>query len=299
MTLNLNATSHWWVGALVWFNFELEYQKGHDNTVADMLSWVLTRLDPDAVRSILDGVAIGAAHQAEVHNPAIAKGDLNVEKEVHVASGHVLVQMHVTDWAKAQREDPMLSAVLDWPKAQYKTDLKAHLAEYTPSEEGQMILRNWQNFVILQEVLYLCSMPKGKTEDLLLFVVPNAHRVAVLNECHRDPGHQGHNHYLSLLWECFWWPGMINQMQQSITSSMHCLQHEGNLPKVPLHPIVATTLLDLLHVDFTSIEMTMDLNQPPRVTNFLVFQNHFMKHVMVYVIPNLWGPSQAPEWLGC
>ena len=39
-------------------------------------------------------------------------------------------------------------------------------------------------------------MPKGKTKDLLLFVVPTAHQVIT----HRDPGHQGHNHTLSLLW---------------------------------------------------------------------------------------------------
>ena len=79
---------------------------------------------------------------------------------------------------------------------------------------------------------------------------------------------------------------MINQMQQSIKSCMHCLQHKGNLPKVPLHPIVATAPLDLLHVDFTSIEITMELNKLPRVANILVFQDHFTKHVLVYVIPN-------------
>ena len=49
MTPNLEATSHWWVGALVQFNFELEYQKGHDNTVVDMLSQVTTQLNPDTV----------------------------------------------------------------------------------------------------------------------------------------------------------------------------------------------------------------------------------------------------------
>ena len=79
---------------------------------------------------------------------------------------------------------------------------------------------------------------------------------------------------------------MINQMQQSIKSYMHCLQHEGNLPKVPLHPIVVTTPLELLHVDFTIIEMTMELNQPPRVANVLMFQDHFTKHIMAYVTPN-------------
>ena len=42
--------------------------------------------------------------------------------------------------------------------------------------------------------------------------------------------------------------------------------------------------MDLLH--FTSIEMTMELNRSPKVTNVLVFQDHFTKHVMVYVTPN-------------
>ena len=67
---------------------------------------------------------------------------------------------------------------------------------------------------------------------------------------------------------------------------MHCLQHEGNLPKVHLHLIVATTPLDLLHVDFTSIETTMELNKLPRVANILVFQDHFTKHVLAYVTPD-------------
>ena len=62
---------------------------------------------------------------------------------------------------------------------------------------------------------------------------------------------------------------MIIQMQQSIKSCVHGLQHEGNLPKVPLHLIVATAPLDLLHIDFTSIEMTMELNQLARVANIL------------------------------
>ena len=47
----------------------------------------------------------------ETHNPAKVEGDDNLEQEVRVTAGHVLVQMHVTNWAEAQREDPMLSMV--------------------------------------------------------------------------------------------------------------------------------------------------------------------------------------------
>ena len=53
-----------------------------------------------------------------------------------------------------------------------------------------------------------------------------------------------------------------------------------------LCPIVATTPLDLLHVDFTSIETTLELNQSPRVANVLVFQDHFMKHMLAYMTPD-------------
>ena len=42
MTPNLDVTGHQWVGVLVHFSFEMEYQKGHDNTVADVLSQVTT-----------------------------------------------------------------------------------------------------------------------------------------------------------------------------------------------------------------------------------------------------------------
>ena len=92
------------------------------------------------MRSILNGVALGAVHWVEVHNPAIVDSDHCLEQELHVIAGCALVQMYVTDWAEAQRQDPVLSAVLDWLKAKKETDSKALLAEHASSEEGQMIL---------------------------------------------------------------------------------------------------------------------------------------------------------------
>ena len=43
----------------------------------------------------------------------------------------------------------------------------------------------------------------------------------------------------------------------------------------PLHLIVSTAPMDLLHVDFTSIETTMEPNRLPKVTNVLLFQVPF------------------------
>ena len=116
--------------------------------------------------------------------------------------------------------------------------------------------------------------------------MPKAHQTATLNGCHQDAGHQGHDHTLSLLQECLWWPRMAKQMTQTIRACTHCLQYEGGFPKAPLCPIVATAPLDLLHVDLTSIETTLEPNKSTRVTNVLVFQDHFMKHMLACVTPD-------------
>ena len=79
---------------------------------------------------------------------------------------------------------------------------------------------------------------------------------------------------------------MAKQMGQVIKTCRHCLQYKGGTPKTPLCPIVAMAPLDLLHVNFTSIETTVELDKSPRVANVLVFQDHFTKYVLAYVTPN-------------
>ena len=83
------------------------------------------RLDPDTMKSILDRDTLGTAYQAEVHDPATVEDDHHLEHKVRVTADHALVQMQVTDWAETQKEDLMLNAVLNWLKAEKKTDLKS------------------------------------------------------------------------------------------------------------------------------------------------------------------------------
>ena len=51
-------------------------------------------------------------------------------------------------------------------------------------------------------------------------------------------------------------------------------------------PTILSAPLELLHIEFTSIETMMELDQPPNIVNILVFCNHFMKHVMAYMTSN-------------
>ena len=85
--------------------------------MADVLSWITTHLDPDTVRLVLDRITLRADQRVECQDPTVVKGDHYMEKEVHVAAGWVLVQMHMTDWAEAQKEDSVLSTVSEWLEA--------------------------------------------------------------------------------------------------------------------------------------------------------------------------------------
>ena len=69
-------------------------------------------------------------------------------------------------------------------------------------------------------------------------------------------------------------------------SCVQCIQYEGISAKAPMWPIIVTTPLDLLHVDFTSTETMMELDQLPNMMNLLVFCDHITKHIMAYVNPD-------------
>ena len=48
-------------------------------------------------------------------------------------------------------------------------------------------------------------------------------------------------------------------------------------------PIRAHALLELIHIDFTSVELTMEFNKPPSIKNVLVITDHFMHYALAVV----------------
>ena len=63
----------------------------------------------------------------------------------------------------------------------------------------------------------------------------------------------------------------------------HCQAFKGEVPRAPLCPIQVYALLELVHLDYTSIESMMELNKPPVVKNVLVMTNHFMRYALAVV----------------
>ena len=67
-TPNLDAIGHWWVATLARYNMTIEYLKGADKKVADILSRVPQRLDPEAVTVLLNHARTSNIPRAEADN---------------------------------------------------------------------------------------------------------------------------------------------------------------------------------------------------------------------------------------
>ena len=121
---------------------------------------------------------------------------------------------------------------------------------------------------------------------MLVFVVPGLKRQAAIDGCHRYLGHQGRDRTLSLLRERFWWPGMAQRMMMSIRNCPKCRIFEAKPQIPPMEPILCTEPLDLVHIDYVSMEITVGVTEKPVVKNVLVVEDHFTRFTQAYVTNN-------------
>ena len=115
-------------------------------------------------------------------------------------SVRISTQMHVTDWAEAQHEDPEIVAAMDWcclnkkksePWTKQLAKLKSRLGSKKNTPEGMSILQNADKLTLCGGLLYYRYKPKHLIEEVKCFVVPRAHRRTAIDDCHHDTSHQG------------------------------------------------------------------------------------------------------------
>ena len=147
-----------------------------------------------------------------------------------------------------------------------------------------MFFRIRNSLVLNKGLMYVSTTPKGETEGVLAFVVPVGQRHLVLNGVHCDAGHQDQQKTLALTRERFWWPMMAKDCRAIVKGCLHCRAFKGEVPRAPLCPIQAYAPLELVHLDYTSIESTMELNKPPVVKNVLVMTDHLMRYALTVVM---------------
>ena len=186
-----------------------------------------------------------------------------------------------------------LKALKDTPAEKRDALLKKYLGSQTDTEEGHMLFYMHNSLTLSKGLLYMSTTPKGEMEGVLAFLVPSSQCTAALNGIHYDAGHQGQQEILALAQECLWWPMMVEDCKALVRGCPRCCTFKGAVPKAPLCPIRVHTLLELVHVDFTSAESTMKLNKPPSIKNVLVIMDHFVHYALAIVTKDQTAKTMA------
>ena len=293
-TPGLDALGHRWVAALAGFNMKLDYVKGTDNKVADALSRVRQKLDKETVTELLNCARVGNSPRAESDNINVIQEGERVDQEIIVRHTQIVKQhkkfrnLANGGWVAAQNRDPVIPLVKEWvdrPKDDTRK-LEEFLGDRVPDYDKRFYAARQKEFMIHDGLLYLRTTTPTGQDSTPVFVVPAGKRQAAIDGCHRSAGHQGRDRTLSLMKERFWWPGMSRALFRAVFTCGRCKQYEakGQLP--PMNPILCTEPMELVHVDYVGMEVTVATKEKPVVKNVLVVVDHFTRYVQAYVTKN-------------
>ena len=292
---NLDAAGQRWVAQLASYNFSLEYQKGKDNTVADFLSRLdeplpkeevqdyLDKIPYPGVKAVLDNAITPLEERAELGVRPNPEG-VNANQEEAVATRAAkLASTNIIDWKVEQKDDPVLYQVVKHLRAPRET-FKEALLTVLDKKATTAYVKAKEQLLLKNGLLYRKTHIGPAKETIFQFVVPQRHRSAAMDGCHREVAHQGQCRSASLIQERFWWPGMARDLRNRIRKCGRCHKFEAAPPIAPMQPLTCSGPGELLHVDFTSIEETVPLKEEPVIRNVLVLQDHFSKYVVTYVV---------------
>ena len=151
-----------------------------------------------AMKAIFDNLTSGAGRRAELeYSPIHNEAD---SIKVSVKSARLNSQMHVTNWAEAQWEDPEIKAAMDWCQLNRKKSklwgqqllkFKSHFGPNKNTPTGKSLLRNADQLTLYGGLLYHRYTPKYQVDEVIHFIVLRAHRRTAIDGYHHDVGHQG------------------------------------------------------------------------------------------------------------
>uniref|UniRef100_A0A3B3WSH8 Gypsy retrotransposon integrase-like protein 1 n=1 Tax=Poecilia mexicana TaxID=48701 RepID=A0A3B3WSH8_9TELE len=175
----------------------------------------------------------------------------------------------------AQSDDSVIGPIIQvlsdgkWPD-----DLKANPEMMAMKREiGKLHMKNG--------LLYRVSKTQSSHKAHQL-VLPAQFRATVLKSLHDDLGHLGVERTTDLLRSRFFWPKMSTDVEQYIKNCGECVLRKTPCSKVaPLNQMVSTGPLDLVCIDFLSMEP-----DSKGISNVLVITDHFTRYAQAFPAKN-------------
>ena len=167
----------------------------------------MNQIPHPGVKAVLDNAITPIEERAEQGvrlTPDGQEGSQEVTVEARPAR---LATTNVTDWKQEQKEDPVLYRVAKHLRVPCKT-FKAALHKVLDKKATATYVKAKEQLLIKNGLLYRKTRQGQADEIVFQFVVPQRHRGATLEGCHREVAHQGQHRSAAHMQECFWWLGM-------------------------------------------------------------------------------------------
>ncbi|XP_052469911.1 uncharacterized protein LOC128026690 [Carassius gibelio] len=283
-TAKLSATGHRWLAALSTYDFDVLYRPGKNNTDADLLS---RNMADEEIREGWQSISetdVRAICQ-EVHvDLKLSKSPRYVEQlaaspecipDVYAFPVQLecdfLDQKSIADLTRAQKNDVVLRKVIEALKqGTWPTEVKVN-------SELWLMKREKNRLLIKEGLLFRCSQtPSG--EEVSQLVLPTEFREDVCRLLHDDMGHLGVERTTDLIRSRFYWPKMACEVEQYIKNCGECITRKTPCSKAaPLHQITSNGPMDLVCIDFLSLEP-----DSKGISNILVVTDHFTRYTQAF-----------------
>ena len=307
----LDATSHRWLASLSLYDFELRYRRGSAHSDADGLSrrpHPAPEDDPEYRKVVeqteflreraqefqdtIDREAVVAIMSAKLASPVnCLRQKVSEVKELNIPAAEFLTKdpsripdnilepvntgtkgTNPQQWRTLQMADPNLRLTIQVLEG------KADFPPNPKDKELGVLIRERPKLELRQGVLYRRLVLDNSVKFQL--VVPSASRRRAIQGVHEDLYHISAEAALQQARLRFFWPFMARDIEKAIKSCTRCVKRGAPVHKAPMQTITTSHPLELLSIDFLSIE------NGGRKQDILVILDHFTKFACAIPTPN-------------
>ena len=265
----LDGTGQRWVASLANYDFRIFYKSGKTNVEADTLNRI-----PRDGHTLIDTPTIKAMMTAI---PSTDWSEYNLSpSEIVCKSTQIVVHKRTKDdWKIKQENDPIIGPVLEAMK-----NKSGNTSGF--SDESKRLFRNRRWLLFRCGLLYRKLFDGQLQENKFQFILPKPYWKQSMEACHDNMGHLGIERTTSLLKDRFYWPSVLEDVELHIRSCPCCLRFKTQPEKAELNPIITTRPMELVHIDYLSIEAP-DNSRSSKDINILVITDHFTRYAQAHI----------------
>ena len=187
----------------------------HERLPEEEVQEYLNKIPYPGVKAVLNNAITPIEKRAEQGVQPSSDCQNVHQEEVVGARPARLATTNITDWKQEQKEDPVLYQLAKHLRAPCEA-CKAALHKVLDNKATAAYVKAKEQLLIKNGLLYHKNQQGPAGEIVFQFIVPQRHRSATLDGCHREAAHQGQHHSTTLMQEHFWWPGMTQDLRNCI-----------------------------------------------------------------------------------